>query len=403
MISRNYLFSPIQLPPDVEGVISAEFGNSQPLRVVSVGFLWRAVRYVPQVDPGRAYLAVTINHVISDGKSGLALFNALLAPGPESEKKAPALPEGFPPSMESTIDCRPGYLYMLNVIWKELLIPKLPTFLFNTFKQTPCWPGRAASSHEHRQMFQHIALDAPQVTRLKAMGRKHQVHTLHPILEMAAVVALWQTFAASEIAYDAPISVRDTARGHPTVSGNYVANLESRISCSTDGGEQFWDKTRDFSAWLSSDAGRRQAISVMGMLVHIPDGANDVAPDSPTPTGWETFLLDKMTRAPSSSLEVSNLGYTRLPPHAERVVFAQTPSPFIPPLVINAVGHERGLELIVCWREGTFAYEGEGGADFAKAYEAVLVYLADLDADNGSVNAGSLSFNDIKEAILAHI
>lgn len=400
MASTEYLLSsPIQLSPDLEGVISAELGNIQPLRVVSRGFLLRAVRYVPQPNPGPAFVALTINHVISDGKSGLALFNALLTPSTANDGKAPALTEVIPPSMESTIDCRPGYLYMLNVIWKELLVPKLPTFLSDTLKQTPCWPARTASTGATRQMFKRITLDPQQVNRLKAVGRTHQVNTLHPILEMAAVVALWQTFTASEIAYDTPISVRDTARGHPPISGNYVANLEYRISCSPEGNEQFWNKTREFSAWLASDAGRKQAMSAMGMLVHIPDGVNDVGPDSPTPTGWETFLLDKVTRAPGSSLEVSNLGYTRLPPHAESVAFAQTPSPFIPPLVINAVGHERGLELVVCWREGAFSYAGKDMADFAKTYQAVLVYLADMDANNRPGTAETLSFNDIREAV----
>lgn len=302
--------------------------------------------------------------------------------------------------MESAIDCRPGYKYMLNVIWKELLIPKFPTFLSNTLKQTPCWPGRPAAAGDNRPMFNHIKLDAEQVTNLKAVGRTNQVNTLHPILEMADVFALWRTFGASEIAYDTPISVRDNNLGHPPISGNYVANLESRTSCSTDGNNKFWDKTREFSAWLSSNAGKRQAISAMGMLVYIPDGENDVAPDSPTPTGWETFLRDKLSRAPSSSLEVSNLGYTELPPRAQSVAFAQTPSPFIPPMVINAVGHKRGLELVICGREGAFTTEGKDMADFAKAYQAVLAYLADLTEGDGSDDTGNVTFAGIKGAVI---
>lgn len=404
LVSSNPLVSiaycsyiiPQQPSPDLEGIVSHELNDTQPLRVSSNGLLWRVSRYSSSNATGPAFLALTINHVISDGKSGLALFNALLAPNtsPETPRSG-----ALPPTLESTVDCRPGYLYMLNVIWKELLVPKLPAFLSNPLKQTPCWPGQPASAGNLRAMYKHITLGSNQVARLKALGKANQVNTLHPILEMAAVVALWQTFGAREIAYDTPISVRDSSLGHPPMTGNYVANLESRISCSADGGERFWDKTREFSTWLSSDTGRRQAISAMGMLVHIPDGQNDVAPDSPTPTGWETFLLDKMSRAPSSSLEVSNLGYTQLPPNAQSVVFAQTPSPFIPPVVINAVGHQRGLELVVCGREGAFASDCKDVADFGRTYQAVLGYLADFRQDEAQADTSNMSFSDIKEAV----
>lgn len=294
------------------------------------------------------------------------------------------------------MDFRPGYFYLLKTIWKELLIPKLPTILANTLKQTPCWPGLAPSRDYIRPSYKHISLDAPQVSRLKALGRQNQVKSLHPILAMAANLTLWQTFAAAEIACDSPISVRDSALGHPTISGNYVANVESRISCTEDGNEQFWERARDFSAWLSSDTGRRQAKFAMGMLAYVPDGENDVPPDSPSPTGWETFLLDKMTRAPSSSLEVSNLGYTELPPQASSIVFAQTPSPFIAPVLINALGHPGGLELVVCWREGAFVYEGTDMTDFTRTYQAVLVYLADIDRDRATI-----TFSDLREAVVA--
>lgn len=386
----------------MDGVISSELMDGQSLRVASGGFLWRVVRYLPQQEVGPAFVAMTINHVISDGNSSLVLFNAMLT---ASTVKTDSVTKVFAPAMEDTINCRPGLLHMLKVVWRELLVPKLPGFLSRILGRTPCWPGRAPSTAAvgQRQTFKHISLTAHQVTSLKALGKANQVKTLHPILEMAAVVALWQTFSATEIALDSPMSVRDAAQGHPLISGNYIANVEFRVSCSSNGMERFWDKAREFATWLSSEKGRQQARSAMGMLAYVPDGENMVTLDSPAPTGWETFLLDKSTRPPSSSFEVSNLGYTELPPRASSIAFAQTPSPFIAPVVINALGHGSGLDVVVCWREGAFVYDTKHPVDFVETYRAVLVYLSELGTDSASRDDGSLTFRDVREAVTAHV
>lgn len=390
----------LQPHPGVEEVIANELDNNQELRVSANGtFLWRIVRYTSHSSLQLGFLAVTINHVISDGKSGLALFDGLLdsASGPASAESH--ADEHFPPSLESTVDTRPGYRYMTNVIWNELIVPKLPSFISARVKQAPSWPGRPPLIREARRSYAYISLDATQTSNLKANGKCHQVDTLHPILEMAAVVALWSTFNASEIVCSTPISIRDTARGHPSITGNYVGNLETRHG-SANGDDDFWARTRECSTWLKSDSGRRQAISAMGMLAHIPDGLNDVEPSSSTPTGWESFLVDKMSRAPSTSLEVSNLGYVRLSPSAESVTFAQTPSPATP-VVVNAVGHPNGLSLLVCWRAGAFAQGDLDVGDFAKAFKAVVSGLA-RDRSAATEPLVHLSFDDIRKTICDH-
>ena len=333
---------------------------------------------------------MTLNHVISDGKSGLALFIALTSGTAGSETLVQVQ---FPPSLESTVDTRPGYRYMANVIWKELVIPKLPNFLAAAVRQAPCWPGRPPAARNASRSYKHVFLDAVQTVNLKANGKRHRVDTLHPILEMAAVAALWITFGATQIAHSTPISLRDVARGHPSLTGNYVGILESVFSVNSE--DDFWEQARAFSTWLRSDTGREQAISAMGMLSHIPDGLNDVVSDSPTPTGWETFLLDKVARTPSTSLEVSNLGYTRLPPSVEGVTFAQTPSPATP-VVVNAVGHPNGLSLLVCWRKGAYAQDGLDVGDFAQHLEAVIRFLAQSETDETRHIEEHPTFADIR-------
>jgi hypothetical protein len=384
--------------PTVEDVIAHELDNDQELRVSANGiFLWRVVRYTSNSPLQPGFLAVTINHAISDGKSGLAIFNALLSP-PDSDSVATGKPadENFPPSMESTVDCRPGYRYMTKVIWNELIVPRLPSFIAGTVKQATPWPGQPPSIGDVRRSYKLISLDAAHTATLKANGKRHRVDTLQPILEMATVVSLWLTFGAYEIAYGTPISVRDVSRGHSPLTGNYVGNLESRISCSTIGDDDFWERARESAVRLKSDAGRRQAISAMGMLAHIPDGLNDVSSDSPTPTGWETFLVDKKTRAPDTSFEVSNLGYTQLPQSASSVTFAQTPNLAFP-VCVNAIGHAGGLSLLVGWRAGAYAQGDLDGGDFAKVFESVLSLLARIGTEDTQGSSDRFTFDDIRK------
>ncbi|KAJ9112551.1 hypothetical protein QFC19_000568 [Naganishia cerealis] len=138
------------------------------------------------------------------------------------------------------------------------------------------------------------------------------------------------------------------------------------------------------------------------MLVHIPDKQNEVGNESPVPTGWETFLVNKAPRAPGSSLEVSNLGYFRqLPPSATNVAFAQTPHIFGAPFFANAVGHQGGVDFVVCWREAEFVLDNDKKMDdFASAFEAVLRYLAEQNDGNQLMEDGnSLSFADSRKAV----
>ncbi|GHJ86248.1 hypothetical protein NliqN6_2650 [Naganishia liquefaciens] len=377
----------------VEDVIARELDNNEELRVSANNtFLWRIVRYTTSSSDQPGYLAVTLNHVISDGKSGLALFDALLNETADAQTSNEAT---FPPSLENTVDTRPGYRYMANVIWTELIVPKLPTYIAASVRQAPCWPGRPPAVRNALRCYKHIILDSATTASLKANGKRHRVNTLHPILETAAVVALWITFGATEIAHNTPMSVRDVSRGHPLMTGNYVSNLENR--CSIRGEDDFWEKSCAFSTWLKSDVAQRQAISAMGMLAHIPDGINDLALDSSTPTGWESFLKDKMARSPSTSLEVSNLGYTGLPPCVQGVTFAQTPSPATP-VVVNAVGTPNGLSLLVCWRDGAYGQDGLDVGDFAQVYETVLGFLAqpELEIDEARDIRYHPTFADIR-------
>ncbi|KAJ9123219.1 hypothetical protein QFC22_001413 [Naganishia vaughanmartiniae] len=394
----------------LEKVISQELGNDQPLQAASNNLLWRVTRYRPRTRGVAAFLALTINHVISDGKSGLALFDALLGETkvtqqPSKETSPPS--ERFPRALETTVDCRPGYGFMMGVIWNELLIPRLPEFIAKRVKRTACWPGvPPLAGLPGQQIHRHLSLSSRTLAKLKATGKRHQVDTLHPIFEIAAVAALWCTIVDSErpspliVGHSTPISIRDGLLSHPIISGNYVAGLDTEVSCSAHGEESFWQETRKYAEWLRSTEGRQKAIQTMGMLVHIPDGQNEVDAGSPAPTGWETFLLDKASRAPAASIEVSNLGYLpRLPPSASSVTLAQT-NIFGPPIIVNAVGHATGTDFVICWRTDAFALsKGKKMEDFVRAFAAVLECLAEEKQEHSTQGETSLSFADLRDAV----
>ncbi|KAJ9107537.1 hypothetical protein QFC21_000995 [Naganishia friedmannii] len=394
----------------LEKVISQELGNERPLRVTSDKFLWRIVRYRSRTSGTPAFLALTINHVISDGKSGLALFDALLkekevTQQPSTDTIPPA--EKFPRALETTIDCKPSYGFMLRVVWNELVIPRLPNFIAKRVKQTACWPGvPPQAGPPGQQVYRHLALSLRALANLKAMGKRHQVDTLHPIFEIAAVVALWCTSAKSErpsslkVVHSTPISIRDQALSFPSISGNYVASLDADIYCSNNGEQSFWQEAKKYAEWLRSTEGGQQAVQAMGMLVHIPDGQNKVDGESPAPTGWETFLLNKASRAPSASIEVSNLGHLpRLPPTATSVIFAQTKNIFGPPIIVNAIGHAAGTDFVVCWRKDAFALgKDQEMEDFVRTFAAVLAFLAEQEPQDLSAEVEtSLSFADLRK------
>ncbi|KAJ9124461.1 hypothetical protein QFC24_003251 [Naganishia onofrii] len=396
----------------LEIILTQELGNDQSLRVAPDKFLWRIVRYRTGTSEASAFLALTINHVISDGKSGLALFDALLnkteVAQPPSTDTVPSA-EGFPRALETTIDCRPGYGFMLNVVWNELVIPQLPYFIANRLKQIACWPGvPPQAGPTAQQNYKHLTLSSETLAKLKTIGKRHQVDTLHPVFEIAAVVSLWCTVVDSgrsapfKVVHSTPISIRDQALSHPSISGNYVAGLDAEISCLPNGEQSFWQETRKYAEWLRSTEGRQQAIQTMGMLVHIPDGQNEIDADSPVPTGWETFLLNKASRAPAASIEVSNLGYlSRLPPAATSVTFAQIPNIFGPPIVINAVGHTAGTDFVFCWRKDAFVLgKGKKMDDFVRTFAAVLAFLAEREQKDLSLqDEDALSFADVRHAV----
>ena len=407
------------IPRTLQNIFNRELQDKQSVKVASGGFLWRVVRYLGDPDatgtPDHrpAYIALTCNHVISDGRSGQRLLEALLSDTElESTKEKPKIA----PSMQDTINCRPSLGFMLHQVWYEVIVPKLPRFVSRKLRMKPCWPaaplfgGHVQDLEQGDQLaIDHIHLPADSLKQLKERGKANGVNTLHPTLQIAAAVALWIIVSDGTQAFDrsgrhshplrfdhaTAASHRQSDLGHPDITGNYVGHLES--SCAGDGDIDFWQTVRDYAAWLHSPATRRRGCQFMGSLRYIPDGIKDLSEGSLTPTGWESFFLERTQREPSDSFTSSNLGFYTLPPGSIRLAWPQTPIPGSP-IQINIIGHTTGLDVDISRPAGACIDDSghEPLERFAEMYEKVLVTLAcvPLAARNKAEYQPILTFSD---------
>lgn len=411
--------------PDVsrtlENIFNKELHDKQTISVSSGGgFLWRVVRYLGDPVSGShpdyrpAYIALTCNHVISDGRSGQTLLGALLS---DTELDSTMEKPKIAPSMQDTINCRPSLGFMLHQVWYEVIVPKLPRFLERRLRVKPCWPavppygGNLDRIEEgDRLAFQHIHLSTDSLEGLKHSGKANGVKTLHPTLQVAAVVALWiavgngakmpddsdRQVQSLRISHATAASHSSPELGHPAMTGNYIGHL---LSTSTVNGEvSFWQAARDYAKWLHSPGLCRQGCQVMGSLRYIPDGINDSSTETIRPTGWESFFLDRAAREPADSFSSSNLGFYALPPGSTRLAWSQT-TVLGTPIQINLIGHNAGLDIDISRPIGAWIDEFgyEPSEHFAAIYETVLAMLAGAPESADRPETQSiLRFNDIR-------
>ncbi|GHJ86247.1 hypothetical protein NliqN6_2649 [Naganishia liquefaciens] len=414
-----------QKAPDVsrtlENIFDKELHDKHSVSVSGRGLLWRVVRYLgdpksashPNLRP--AYIALTCNHVISDGRSGQTLLGALLS---DKESRASGLQKSIiAPSMQDTINCRPSLGFLFHQVWYEVIVPKLPRFLERRLRIKPCWPavppyGGNLDRIEKgdRLAIHHIQLSPDTLKRLKENGKANGVRTLHPTLQIAAVVALWIAVGNGastpnhsdrhgqllRVSHATAASHCSPELGHPSVTGNYIGYLLALDKC--DGHVDFWQAARDHAKWLHSPGVRRRGCQVMGSLRYIPDGINNTSEGSLRPTGWESFFLDRAGRAPADSLSSSNLGFYALPPGSTRLAWSQATIPGTP-LQINIIGHDAGLEVNISRPVNAWVDDSgyEPSEHFSEVYKTVLSKLAGVTTSaDGAKTQTVLTYGDIR-------
>ncbi|ORY91535.1 hypothetical protein BCR35DRAFT_328140 [Leucosporidium creatinivorum] len=356
------------------------------------GPLWKVVLFGEGKNvESKQRILLVLNHVLSDGTGTRNLFAeliSLLHTPPSSPPSSKDSITTLPSTQESTVDLRPSYTHMARVIFAELIVPRLPAFLQSN-PSPPCWPNPPlVKPLDQPTGIKHLSIPRIVVAVMKGEGQCNYIKTLHPILHTAAIASLVITLSKNgstslpPITGMTPLSIRTSALGHPSATGNYVDDLpSSSLSSSFSLDTPFWPACREYATQLVN---RPKGQSGMGMLAFIPDPPLSGAEGEKT--GFEKFVEEKCaSQTPfSASFEVSNLGV--LPPtgwdRAEdkptggiEVCWAQTATAFGPALLLNALTPRNGeLNITLTWRKD--AIPDEEVDAFWETYKKVLPRIA---------------------------
>ncbi|RKO93109.1 hypothetical protein BDK51DRAFT_36808 [Blyttiomyces helicus] len=276
--------------------------------------LWKVTLYPAPVSG--AYLAVSIDHALSDGvgaRNLAAELLALLVTCSEPNEEAGT----FPPTPEETIafhalpkdahDDDPAS--HSEAIWPNPTLRPLADC-------TPCTKS--------------FTLPPDLIASLHSVARQHGVATLHPAIHTAALSALAlavpPTANPLALSTECPVSLRAADRAHPRATGNYLCNLffRSKSRAQTVSGLM---PARSHVCWSTLRAAPRPWPPSLNSLASVPDPDPSPWPDH---TGWEEKMMAgyapdaSRVRAP---LGMSNVGVADVgPANGVRTLwFAQSP------------------------------------------------------------------------------
>lgn len=329
-----------------------------------------------QVGLYSTYVTVSVQHELLDGIGLMRLVHALL------DTDISSLPhESFVTTrLEDTINVKPSIVQLLPVVWKELILPKLPTWISYYFRPQSAWPTTCRVKPVNKPWdLSVVHVNSAETTRLRTLGKAHNT-TLHSILAVAFQFAIWHSLAQkSTVKFSIRTPRSERTEGHPYLTGNYVTAYDTSITPTS--GTLFWREAAAMTAYLRSRAGLAAARSAIGMLAYLPKDELPPHPDERRVTAWEHHFLDKLERESSSydgSFEVSNLGMTSLPPGAEGLVWGQANSPLSRPFNLDVIGSEAGLNIFVSWREGSVVGKEEVKG-ITDCFLSILGRLTDTD------------------------
>lgn len=282
---------------------------------VSNGPLWEIQLHKSQqhdTADARDRLILLIDHILCDGVGARNLFTDLLCL--LSDTPIPPQSAGLPARMDNTVDLTPDSI--VNAEQSSTLdsvravIQRYNPFAPTRFplKLDPAYDSLAAA-----QQFDHFELPQSELTGLLSIGKNHNIPTVHPVIHIASLAALYRATASSSslsFTTSVPISERKEDLGHPRSTGNYVTfhYATDTINPSTP----FWDTARALSTTLRKPETKVAARRTLGKfsLIDKPD------PDGAGESGWEGYLYN-LINDPSGphklALAVSNVGRMDVP------------------------------------------------------------------------------------------
>jgi hypothetical protein len=372
--------------------------------------LWQITRILSE---GESYIAITYHHVILDGVGGLRFAQMLLAPQSESEI-ADTNTGKLPVALDDTVNVKPGYLHLANVIYGELILPLFPKWLVpSVLRPTIAWPNNPVATDIAKPAVIHSQTDSqfliisiPEhlVRFLKKAGEANGGVGIHALLSIAAMVALPKDEipANSNCKIVTPFSDRQAELGHPYTGGNYVvaADWLHNLSISAD----FWKVTKAYATFLKVPRTRTMAREQWGLLDFLPEPPAD---NPKQHTAYDKFLLEKADSGTpyGSSFEVSNPGFIQLPKSAgiQKAAWTQPGACTGSAFSINVIGYgsdrsQTAMTLVISWLENT-APQGRLSKEQMQSFQRT--YMKALEVIAGDQGPASLSIGDLQKAASA--
>lgn len=331
-------------------------------------------------ETGIGYIAISAYHHLIDGMGGLRLCLALLSPSGSSCDLGSE--KGLAPRMEDRVNITPPIPFIAKEAFRELVVPTLPSQrLRNKWSNTPCWPGTAVQGKptEFAEAQESVHLPSAWISKLKQAGKDNGVETINPVLEVAFVLALYEGMGRPDEPIDANTLLNDrddTDERVPKIGGVFFSTMHKvynepkstrleDVTTYDDFGipsidvERFWHLTRETATHLSSSSVRQRGRWAIGMMRYLPNPSSFSSPhaDSPdrrTKTAWEDFFWENIERPNPcrTSFGWSNLGRVNLPQGCDGMRWTQSASPFELAMLACVVGHKKGLEVCVTFRQG---------------------------------------------------
>ncbi|KAG0265523.1 hypothetical protein BG011_004551 [Mortierella polycephala] len=404
-ISRIIRVTSIQHPSEIANVVEQE--HARPFDFLDVEVpLWRMV-VVHVQDDDSFFLLYVFQHVIGDGRSGMALTEQLVQRlNVEAAEEAEALLAGptesvsplstvvIPPEdplplpLEMRVNCSPSWSTLVKEATMSLL---LPGFVKKAIEKK-YWSGEVDATLEvpHETQAGMWFLTPEETSRVTRAAKAHST-TVQSILYTASVFAAKAVFLSTvegernqvsttkdEFVYATPVSLRPLIS--PSVArhdqGGYVSEVTTRgIRVELD--TEFWEMTAAYRKQVIEST--TTAKGVRGMLEHV--GLLD---HLPTHQGaWEEFLRGLVTKEQhgrGSTLMLSNLGkaWEQEQPSsvAFRVqdgIFSQSGSIISGAVTLNAATANGVLSMIGTWQKATFTMGRERGEQFLTEFKRILL------------------------------
>ncbi|KAI5203510.1 hypothetical protein E4T38_05091 [Aureobasidium subglaciale] len=291
------------------------------------GPLW-LVRIYHTTSTNRFYIALTVCHVITDGRGALKLFETLLSEelDPATAKVSSQTELSFPPSAKAK----------KRTLWSSSSQSKL-----SRAKDKVTTAITSLASASKKALNASSLISTPDiVAQLSRFGGHRDMGKIQSILHTAVIVALLASTNASLINEHNSIGTETSVSLRPNehvsfFGGTYVGLIQRRTTTISLLESKFGEFTSAYNQYIHSEDGMREVRETFNHLEKVPNLA-----DFPTEAGHE----DKPYR---NSVGISNLGVLKSINDLEEVWSCHTCTPWGNALNVDVVSLDGRIRAIV--------------------------------------------------------